>query len=258
MKRIVIIGFLAAVMSVLSMTSRTSFGSETPPAQAQTSVAQRLDDRISWDVKSGELMDLVFYPWPYKIRSLCINHNLPCGLEESPDDPIHQIAYASPDDRLAIKWASSTSTVRDFLDAILSTHPAYRWEVQDGVLVIVPKPGQEHRKWWKPVLGKKFKQYDADNNRAGNVLVEACYDAGIPIETIPLPQPGIPTILPRTMPVTNPITLHLKNVTVRQVLNAAVKADGKAIWKFSYDPKRKVYSIKVDSWGRTGELAIPW
>jgi hypothetical protein len=202
-----------------------------------------LDQRIN-DV--DEISHLQTAPWPDKILEICHRNNLPCGVEESPDDPINQSELST---KLGLDWVTSNHTTREVLDAIVSVHPAYRWELIDGVLNIVPKAGHEYRRWWKPILSSHRGHFDVNDMTLRGVGKKACADSWI---IWPLPSLSeffsaftrrhLTTLVP-TGPQVDKVTLHLKNVTVKDILNESVKTDGRAIWLFFYDREQRVYDI---------------
>ncbi len=218
-------------------------------AQTARAVSSGALDAPITDVE--EIAELVGPAWPYKIRAICAHQHVPCGIEESPADPVFLLAEDHEhEEHLELSWARTTHTAREVLDAVLANHPAYHWEFRDGVLNVVPKPGAEHRKWWRPLLQRKVRNLDVQNEPAGTAVITACDNAGL---SIPIAATGMSSI-----PETARISVHLANMPLREALNAIVKADGEAIWKFAVDPRTGSYSIKVDSWRQPSVLAVPW
>lgn len=204
---------------------------------------------------SEAMMSIEFEPWPRKITVICRTAGVPCGLEESPEDPVHGIDNSyGHQERLGLPDAKMT--VRQVLDAVLGKHPHYRWEFVDGVLLVTPKPGKEYRRFWKPVLSRRLRQFKYSDTPAGSLLFQACLDAGVMKALDPRKMPAVQLLKP--LPPTGRISVNLENVSVREAMAAVARADGQMGWKFAYDPSEKAYALRIMTWGRDSVLSPYW
>lgn len=209
-------------------------------------------DRVILD--SEAMMSIEFEPWPRKITAICQTTGIPCGLEESPEDPVHGIDHSNAHaEKLGLPDVKMT--VRQVLDAVVAKHPHYQWKFVDGVLLITPKPGKEHRRFWRPVLSRRLRQFKHADMPAGVLIFQACLDAGI-MNYVDPPETGVMILKP--LPPTGRVTVNLENVTVREALVALARADGQMGWKFAYDPSEKAYTLRILTWGRDSVLSPYW
>ncbi len=125
----------------------------------------------------------------------------------------------------------ATFTVRDCLDRIMRWMPRYRWVIEEGVINILPKPGEEYTENGKNPLDwviKKLEIKHLNSSAARHPIMKAAglenyylrhgYDYAGGLHTCRY------------------VDLSLRNVTVREALNRVAKADGKALWVADYWP----------------------
>lgn len=192
-------------------------------------------------------------PWPRKISMICQEARIPCGLEEAPDDPVHGIEESYDHEERLPSIPDPHATVRQLLDVILAKHPHYRWEFQDGFLLIRPKPGKEHRRLWKALLSRRLDRFRYSNEPAAGLLFDACLKTGV------MKMPGPREIQAfGTLPKTGRVSVDLENVTVREALAAIARADGQLGWKFAYDPGAKGFALRVVTWERAPDISPYW
>jgi hypothetical protein len=250
MKTRTLFKFIALLLNLMAVAVFHYAIADGNASQRPQNSTQFLDRRIS---AGDEIMHLESDLWPDKILEICHKSNIPCGVEESPDDYINRFdASGASVEKLGLNWANSNHTVRELLNTIVSGHPAYKWEIQDGVLNIIPQRGHEYQRWWKPILSSHLRHFDVVDMPLRDVGKKVCADAWI---TWPLPslsdfisqfaQRQSLTAVP-TGPQMDKITLHLQNATVKEVLNETVRKNGEAVWFFDYDQKQHVYTIHVN------------
>lgn|SRR5262245_33469605 len=147
------------------------------------------------------------------------------------------------------------STLGDVLDSIVAANPQYKWHVDDGVVVnLVPASNEptlldaaianfegEYGKTQDDILQKLLSMPEVKEARTRLHLREGFTEIGFR----PLARPGFEGPEP-----TKGFALHLRNTTVRDVLNALARAHGSAVW--SYQEKRcggqKEFSITFLVW----------
>jgi len=128
------------------------------------------------------------------------------------------------------------SSLRDVLDSIVSVAPLSRWQLEDGVVNLVPVKGEP------PLLNLRLAEFNVKN-------ATTVFDALNRLLTLPdvqkrmaelhvsevrtevgltnLKQPGSGTNEDR-----QGFTVHCKSATVREALNAIVRAHGYAVWAY--------------------------
>lgn len=127
--------------------------------------------------------------------------------------------------------AFSPGTVRETLDAIVRANPEYRWQVDEGVINLLPATDE-------PALLKvrinKLKVEDAQSiDRVLDNLLELP-EVRTAITNLQL-TPGVKLIIgPVAMdPERRPkFTVEFENVMIREALNAIVRAYGRALWEY--------------------------
>lgn len=156
-------------------------------------------------------------------RSFCFalsSTGVPGGIiENSPSCPAHdeenQPAY--PDE----------ASLQERLNTIIQTNPGYHWQIENGVVNLSPISEE-------PELMKiRIRQFHAEN-----VGLEVLQQ----LKTHPevqkyfsensLNPPQAALMIGGLPPKSVPFSVHCENATVREILNAIVKAHGKAIWSY--------------------------
>jgi hypothetical protein len=146
------------------------------------------------------------------------------------------------------------STLKNVLDAIVVANPQLRWFIDDGVVNLVPRSNKptlldtnvanfegNYGKTQDDMLVKLLAMPEVKEAATRLQLTEGFSEIGLR----PLARPGFePTEAAKGY------ALHLQNATVREILNALVRAHGSAIW--SYQEKRcggpREFSIRFVAW----------
>lgn len=155
---------------------------------------------------------------------------MPCGMEEASlaglqqekGAPLHVVA----------------SNARAVLDAIIERYPTYRWVDRGGVVNLEPKiPGED-------LLSRKL----------GRVSIHGI--SSFQAARTVLDQAKIPYAYQPKGGRYGAIDLELKDVTVREALNAIVRIDGQVLWIFSHSAKdsglRFKGTLMMRSWRKQG------
>lgn len=164
---------------------------------------------------------------------VCGKIGVPCGWEVADKDEFI-VSTAS-----VLKITGGT--VREALDKIVERYPRYVWRLDDGVINFLPKPGESITRDGKPILDVIIIDLKLDGVRANMAVKQACEAAGLPCGAVG--SAGGRKRHPK-------ISLHLKNVTLRQALNAIVKKDGDAAWRFEFNKYGNNYVVLTWDWGR--------
>lgn len=170
----------------------------------------------------------------YELFDLCRSLNKPCGQEQTRSRELRQ--GKGP------KFSLKKSSARKALDKITQRYPSHRWIQRDGVLILEPK-----KRAGEDVLARKLERvsiHDTLSLKAANDVLRQAKIPGIGISMTGDPRYAC-------------IDLELTNVTVREALNAIVKADGQAAWSFVPTEKGDHGpSMQVFSWRKTGGVGL--
>jgi hypothetical protein len=126
-------------------------------------------------------------------------------------------------------FTPSGSSLRDVLDAVVAAEPQYKWQVEAGVINVVPAAGGP------PLLDLRLKHFKVDDApiiyTALNVLL-AMPEVKARVAELKLGY-GMVQLGIMPMPAKN---LHLsidrKDITVREALNSIVREQGYAVWAY--------------------------
>jgi hypothetical protein len=187
----------------------------------------------------AELVDIPlsdFRDWrkgPSAYFTLCSEYlKRPCGLEKAPPNAFGRNA----------KWSLNLqdTTPRKILDEIAHRTPGYRWAIRDGVVNMEPK-----RSLGDGPLSRKIDHLW--------IRGESSFQAALAV----LHQANIPVSLFHIGPIQTfgNIFVELRNVSVRDALNAIVKADGQAMWSINcpqFGKERGVANFSMMSWRESG------
>jgi hypothetical protein len=113
----------------------------------------------------------------------------------------------------------------------------YSWRVHDGVLEMAPQ--QVFQSAEKDLLTKLIPEVAIDDN-VDNAVIRILEDTHL---AGPYGARAVPGGGPMTY---GRVSMRLKNVTVRDALNAIVRRDGKSLWHFIRSSSRN--DISVYSW----------
>lgn len=141
---------------------------------------------------------------------------------------IASAAWGCEEEPVTQKWMPVGVSLRNVLDLIVTADPRYRWDSEGDVINLVPKDGE-------PVLlSTRVMSFRLDNptdiDSALNqllVLPEVKrQESNLHFGT------GLKLIVRPTSKDDPKITLHCENLTLREVLNAIVRAYGRAVWSY--------------------------
>lgn len=162
---------------------------------------------------------------------LCALLDQPCGEEMIPGN--------NPDLSHGKTFRVKRSTPRRSLDEFVRQHPSYRWVISEGVLILEPR-----QRSGVDVLSRKLDRVRINDTSSFKAALDIFKQAGISVTwTIRANRYAR-------------IDLELRNVTVREALNAIVKADGQAIWKFASNGTKKEGqgSFAMGTWRESGGI----
>lgn len=137
---------------------------------------------------------------------------IPCGRE------IYPTTGRGPAKEQALLELKNT-TARKVLDALAERTPNTQWQLRDGVLNVEPKERDR-----EDILSKKVALVSARGVSSVQAALDVFDDAGIPISYQEMGRVRL----------FGTINLELKDVSVRDALNAIVKADGHLTWLFAH------------------------
>jgi hypothetical protein len=151
---------------------------------------------------------------------LCLKACIPCGFETQ--SPLFEPVKDAPQRKL------NDVTVRQVLD-ILTNGPLkdYAWRVDKGVLEMMPKGVMDKKR--STVLNKRVPSVDIDGLDVQDSVTRICEQAGI------AEGPVGRALQTASWPDYGRVSVHLKDVSVREALNAVVRADGKSGWHLGKD-----------------------
>lgn len=92
---------------------------------AENSLSQSSQDDLTGRTVDLQLKDATLH---YALSKLCVRYGVPVGLELS----------AAHQDKAHLNIDIRHAPLRDALDLITQQEPAYRWEINDGVIKFVP------------------------------------------------------------------------------------------------------------------------
>lgn len=125
------------------------------------------------------------------------------------------------------------SSLRGVLDAIVATDPLYRWEVTEGAINVIP--GNQ----LPTFLAVRMSRFDIVEVASPREVIPQLFkvpevqraQAALGRHAV---QGGVQPFCPEGCPPNEKkkISMSLKNVTVREVLNAVAREHGSAVWWF--------------------------
>ena len=158
------------------------------------------------------------------------------------------VAYLPKDqNELIFNTTLSNPTYRDVFNAIVAADPRYKWEVIDGTINFVPVNN------YPELLNTPISEFKAED--AHNVQLLSA------LEQLPEVQqrakelgfctadcPGT-TNVARLSSATL-VTIHCANLTLRDVLNSIVRANGNAVWSYTEETRdgKKSFHLNFTSW----------
>ena len=164
---------------------------------------------------------------------LCGNIEVPCGYFMVNGD------HSTNPNTKVKKTSLSHGTVREVLNAVVKNNPDYQWSNEDGVINIVPKQNHKHLEKGADPLSRIIKKVEVSSVGADEAAQRIAIASGLPLG-------GRIIVSGRRHSAT--VSFKLSKVTLRQALNALVKADGMAVWVLEYDQMHNKYIISVYPW----------
>jgi hypothetical protein len=133
-------------------------------------------------------------------------------------------------------------SMKDLLDLLKLKSPEYSWKVDRGVVNVIPETGFPVP---LDIPISDFHVKDVTALEAFNQLVnrsdlKAAFESRGLFQGLELNGGGFPISKAR-------ITLDLKNVSLLEVLNSIVRADGRAVWGYTLNPcqGKNLYQLKL-------------
>lgn len=166
-----------------------------------------------------------------EMLALCTKLNRPCGAELIPG---YRMKLREPQKQA--KLNRKKATANEILDAIVLRHPGHRWIMRDGILNFEPKAQKG-----EDLLARRVNHVSIRGKSSFHAFEIVLAQAGLRSGAIYSGPPKLFAL----------IDLELKNVTVREALNATVKADGQAMWIFEPSEGRS-YVLDLLPWRRSG------
>jgi hypothetical protein len=155
---------------------------------------------------------------PDVVSALARRGYIVAGIESLPGDCL-AARQETPRSRETIPLIGLT--VADVLAKLVELDGRYRWIDLDGVIVVRPLSAWGDRDHWLHSIASSF---DVDQQHIGTALFQIV--RGITGEDRPIPTTGMQTELGQRK-----ISLHLRGVSVLEVLNAIVREHGAAWWE---------------------------
>jgi hypothetical protein len=125
----------------------------------------------------------------------------------------------------------SSGTLRETMDTIVKTNPEYRWQIDEGVINLLPTHDEP------ALLNLRISKLRVKDARSLNSILGNLLELPEVKDLVAKLQlsPGVKFIVgPVSMnPERDPkYTVECENVTVREALNAIVRAHGRAAWEY--------------------------
>lgn len=189
------------------------------------------------DITQKEINEFKSDPGPS--FGLCGNMEVPCGFFMADGD------YATNPKTKVKKTSFSHGTVREALNTVVKNNPDYQWGNEDGVVNIVPKKNRKHLEKGADPLSRIIEEVEVSSVTTDEAAKRIVLASGLPLG-------GRILVIGRRHYAT--VSLKLSKVTLRQALNALVKADGMAVWVLEYDQMNNNYIINIYPWRKGRSL----
>jgi len=173
---------------------------------------------------------------------------VPGGFASLPDDPWQSRRNYMPP-RL---------TLKEVFETISRVEPRYRWEADGGVVNVLPAESL-------PLLDVRVGEFRAENLNVKEMLAALektpDFKAGLAAHRITEPKPPkdggfiFGGFAGRVVEPAKRFSVHVRDATVREVLNEIVRQDGCAVWSYrEWKPPADVPGVGAESWYRLGLL----
>jgi hypothetical protein len=185
------------------------------------------------------------------------SHFLTFGIELTVDD--------YPDGPMVISSQPRNGTVGEFLEDVFRQAPTYEYEVvSEHTVSVYPRGAKEDP---NDILNLRIPRFDVDAQHAGTILgFPAIFIPELKARLFP-PTPGQDQLFVFGGPVSPgpKVTLHLHNVTIREILNAVTiatenpKGDGRDDYPVSWKCRTGTLTGEVKPrWGTFHSLPPNW
>lgn len=122
-----------------------------------------------------------------------------------------------------------TLPLRERLNLIVQTDPQYRWISERGAINLIPLVGEPE------LLNIRIREFRVANATSLNLVLEQLL--ALPeVQAHPVGRRvnrGIRLIIEPSSPNPEQVRLHVRDVTLREALNAIVRARGRAVWAYT-------------------------
>ncbi len=131
-------------------------------------------------------------------------------------------------DSLRIAWRPAGSPLRQVLDDIVSKDPAYDWQVQEGVVNLLPSSGEPK------LLSTRLNKFQLlDVSSASYALDQILKQPQLRKSMHKLRlSAGLTLVKSLSAPHPRRFSVRFNGGTLRQALNAIASAQGRAIWEY--------------------------
>jgi len=166
----------------------------------------------------------------FAFTNYCRTGNMVGGVEEAKCSEIRDEKSSSLNAREA--------TFRNFLNQTRKEHPTYAWSIKGGIVNLFPL-----KRNGPDLLGKKLEKVSINHISGFEAFFHVLDQAAIKA------NPGGSGGYGAGVPAQKLISLELKDVTVRDALNAIAKADGHVVWWYcptSSDKSEVMFDL--DGW----------
>lgn len=161
---------------------------------------------------------------------LCRTINVPCGVEYSSSATTQESKEQGP-------LQLTKSSARAALDSIVQRYPGHRWVARNGVINMEPKSRDG-----EDVLARRLDSISIHGASSFKAALDVLHQADIPTGYQIMGRPPRYAV----------IELELKDVTVRDALNAIAKMDGQLVWVFRSSGPKGRWMLSMPSWRKSG------
>lgn len=126
------------------------------------------------------------------------------------------------------RLTAHSSTLQDLLKGIVLADPRYRWEARSGVVNLIPRDGEA------PLLGTRIRNLDVTD--AASIYLPLSKLMSLPevremTAKLQLSDGTRFSVMSASVK-SKRYTVSCENVTLREALNAIVRAHGRAVWAY--------------------------
>lgn len=137
------------------------------------------------------------------------------------------IADCEPE-TLMQSWKPSNAALSQVLETLVATDPRYRWQMQNGVVNLLPATGEP------PLLRIRINEFDVKDIASAREALAALLalpEVKQGMRDLNL-KPGIAIITGSSQPNPPKASVSQRGGTLRQALNAIARAQERAIWEY--------------------------